>query len=132
MEPADTRCSDGDREAAGVELRRHAAEGRLDLPELELRLEQALRASTRGELHTALDGLPTARVRRKWDERFASITRTEAVTAIIALLAALLWATGHLGEDAVMFAIAGTILVAVWHRVPRRRDDGSSANDRLR
>jgi hypothetical protein len=58
-EPDSTlRASDADREEVVEQLRRHAAEGRLDTGELELRVQAALAARTLGELEPLLRDLP--------------------------------------------------------------------------
>ena len=46
----DIRASDAERERVATELRGHAAEGRLDVDELDERLQQAYAARTRGDL----------------------------------------------------------------------------------
>ena len=52
------RCSDADRERVAGILRRHGADGRLTLAELEERLGEAFAARTTAELHAALRELP--------------------------------------------------------------------------
>ncbi|MFD7427728.1 DUF1707 domain-containing protein [Streptomyces sp. NPDC059818] len=54
------RASDADREAVVDQLREAAAEGRIDLDELDTRLGQALMAKTRGELAPLTDDLGPA------------------------------------------------------------------------
>ncbi|WP_399125469.1 DUF1707 domain-containing protein [Streptomyces sp. ITFR-6] len=49
------RASDADREAVVEQLREAAAEGRIDLDELDARLSQALTAKTYGELAPLTD-----------------------------------------------------------------------------
>ncbi|WNI23165.1 DUF1707 domain-containing protein [Streptomyces sp. ITFR-16] len=51
------RASDADREAVVEQLREAAAEGRIDLDELDARLSQALTAKTYGELAPLTDDL---------------------------------------------------------------------------
>ena len=59
--PADElRAADADREAAADRLRRAAGEGRIDLSELDERLERVYRARTYGELRTVTSDLPSA------------------------------------------------------------------------
>jgi Domain of unknown function (DUF1707) len=61
MPPGDeVRAADVDREAAGERLRSAAAEGRIDLSELDERLEQAYLARTYGELRAVTADLPAA------------------------------------------------------------------------
>lgn len=65
---------DADREALYERLSRHAAEGRLELPELERRVAIVADAQTREEAQAALEGLPAladesgvpARGRPRW------------------------------------------------------------------
>ena len=52
------RIADADREALYERLSRHAAEGRLDVPELERRVALVADAQTREQAQAALDGLP--------------------------------------------------------------------------
>jgi hypothetical protein len=59
------RASQEERERVVDLLRRHAGEGRLDLDELEQRLEAAFGARTRGELAALLADLPRERSRRR-------------------------------------------------------------------
>ncbi|HZU75743.1 MAG TPA: DUF1707 domain-containing protein [Dehalococcoidia bacterium] len=55
--------SDGEREAAMDELRRHTAAGRLTVDEFRSRLDEALAARTRSNLRASLRGLPRAAAR---------------------------------------------------------------------
>ncbi len=52
------RLADSDREQLYEQLKRHAAEGRLDVAELERRVEVVTRAITREEAAPALADLP--------------------------------------------------------------------------
>ena len=54
------RASDAERERVATELREHAAEGRLDVDELDERLQQAYDARTRGDLEQLTADLPAA------------------------------------------------------------------------
>jgi uncharacterized protein DUF1707 len=56
------RASDSDREEIVTELRAHGASGRLDVEELEQRIESAYAARTHGDLQTLLADLPKRRV----------------------------------------------------------------------
>ena len=58
------RASDSERDGVVEALRGHAAEGRLDLAELEQRVASALRARTREELERLTADLPRERSRR--------------------------------------------------------------------
>ena len=56
---ADLRVSDHERERVVDLLSRHAAEGRLDVDELDARIDRAFAARTRGELEAITSDLPT-------------------------------------------------------------------------
>jgi hypothetical protein len=56
----DIRASDAERERIATVLREHAAEGRLDVDELDERLQQAYSARTRSELDRLTTDLPSA------------------------------------------------------------------------
>src|SRR5690348_1199204 len=62
------RASDRDRHRVSEELRIHCAEGRLDVEELERRLEQAVSASTIQQLADLVYDLPTIAVPDPTDE----------------------------------------------------------------
>jgi hypothetical protein len=59
-QPADAslRASDDERNAVADKLSRHYAEGRLDEIEFKNRLDTAMSATTRGDLHGLFDDLP--------------------------------------------------------------------------
>ena len=56
---ASTRASDDERNAVADKLSRHYAEGRLDETEFKSRLDTAMSAKTRGDLHGLFHDLPT-------------------------------------------------------------------------
>jgi hypothetical protein len=56
---ADMRASDGERNEVADKLSRHFSEGRLDSTEFKERLDRAMGAKTRGDLHGLFDDLPT-------------------------------------------------------------------------
>lgn len=58
------RAGDAEREQAAEKLRIAAGEGRIDLAELEERLERAYRAKTHDELDALLTDLPDGAARR--------------------------------------------------------------------
>jgi uncharacterized protein DUF1707/2TM domain-containing protein len=60
----DIRASDAERERVAGQLRDHAAEGRLDVEELDDRLRRAYAARTRAELDTLTSDLPAPAPRR--------------------------------------------------------------------
>ena len=89
------RASDVERERAAGSLRRHYAEGRLDIHELEERLEHAWSARSRRDLAALFRDLPTHRGRRLL-ERFAAFQRK------------------LLGFHAASYASVNGGLVAIW------------------
>ena len=60
------RASEAERDRAARALRRHYAAGRLDLEELERRVEAASRAATRADLARLFADLPKQRVSHAW------------------------------------------------------------------
>jgi hypothetical protein len=56
---ASMRASDDERNAVADKLSRHYAEGRLDETEFKSRLDTAMSAKTRGDLHGLFHDLPT-------------------------------------------------------------------------
>lgn len=84
------RASDAEREHHAVQLREHAAQGRLSVEELEQRLDRVYAATTRGELAGLLADLPAperARPRR---------------------------ARPAVRPDVVPFLVVNLVLIAVW------------------
>jgi putative exporter of polyketide antibiotics len=76
------RASQAEREEVVERLRAHAGEGRLDLDELEKRVEAALSSRTRGELAELLADLPQPQNRGR-----TGVTRTLALGSLaVALL----------------------------------------------
>ncbi len=61
MRPSDMRASHADRERVAELLRQAAGDGRIDIDELEQRLEQVFAAKTYGELEPIVRDLPDAR-----------------------------------------------------------------------
>lgn len=120
MTPEETTCSQMEREQVVRQLRDYFGEGHLLPSELDARLDRALEARTCGELRQALAHLPV--MTRPRPALRVSVTRVEAVTLIAAVLAVLLWATGHLGEDAAMITVAIAVALGVWRRRAPRRD----------
>ena len=56
---ATLRASDDERNAVADKLSRHYAEGRLDEAEFKSRLDTAMSATTRGDLHGLFHDLPS-------------------------------------------------------------------------
>jgi hypothetical protein len=86
------RASDEERESTVTLLRKHGADGRLDVDELEQRVGAAYQARTRGDLSSLLDDLP----------------RAPAVRAIQPD-----WRR-HRGHEWGMFVRVSLLLVAIW------------------
>jgi hypothetical protein len=68
----EVRVSDAERDQVVDRLRAAAAEGRLDVEELEQRIEAAFAARTRDDLVELERDLPAARMRRREREDFKS------------------------------------------------------------
>lgn len=93
MEAAQLRASDADREAAVARLGAHAAAGRLDPAELEVRVEAALAARNTGELaHLEADLPRPARATRARRPAISHSLRTYVL--VMALLIAIWALTG--------------------------------------
>jgi hypothetical protein len=85
------RASDAERDGVVEALRRHAADGRLDLAELEQRVASALAARTREELERLTADLPPGGPARRPRRRGAEL-RTYLV--VMAMLVVVWAATG--------------------------------------
>ena len=95
----DIRASDAERERVATQLREHAAEGRLDVDELDERLQQAYTARTRAELDAltadlpasapARPGPPTAR-----DRSWGLVERAGSYVGVMAILIVIWAVTG--------------------------------------
>jgi hypothetical protein len=100
---ADVRVSDLDRERLAVELRDHATDGRLEMDELEQRLELVYAARTRGELEALARDLPTrdlvarqAHPQRRHHAR-RELREHAAVFVAVNLLLIVVWAASGAG-----------------------------------
>jgi len=89
------RASDAERERVAEDLRRHAAEGRLAVDELEERLTAAFSARTRGELEPLLGDLPRAPHRSRTLQRRRAGHVPPAVVVALALVT--IWALTGMG-----------------------------------
>jgi hypothetical protein len=88
------RASDSERESIVGELREHGAAGRLELEELEQRIETAYTAQTHGQLGALLSDLPAQR--RVATARTVRDPDWRAFAAVNALLVAI-WAVSGAG-----------------------------------
>ena len=107
MEP-DMRTSQADRDRVVDRLRTHAAEGRLEVEELEQRIETALSARTHGKLADVESDLPrleSPRARRR-EHSF----RHDFVAISVLLL--VIWAVTGMGYFWPMWPIGGMALAA--------------------
>ena len=87
------RASDSERESIVSELREHGAAGRLEIEELEQRIETAYTARTHGQLGALLRDLPA---QRRVATRAARDPDWRAFAAVNALLVAI-WAVSGAG-----------------------------------
>ena len=118
------RASDAEREQVAERLRRHAAEGRLAVEELEERLTAAWSARTRGELEPLLADLPAVRTRRAAGRSGAGAYRHAlARVAPLAVLLIAIWAATGAGPFWPVWPILGVL----WFGRPRRARVARSA-----
>ena len=85
---ADLRASHEERDRVVDQLRTHAGEGRLELDELEQRIEAALNARTRGELTALLRDLPRVGGPRA-ESRRRAVARASMAMAFLPLVVAI-------------------------------------------
>ena len=88
------RAADTDRERVVEALRRHAGEGRLDVEELEQRIDAALAARTLEELEALLHDLPHERSKER--RRRARSPEWQVYAGVSALLVGI-WALSGMG-----------------------------------
>jgi hypothetical protein len=93
---SELRASTAERDRAVDRLRRHAGEGRLEVEELEERLEAALRARTRGELDALFADLPRRRSAPR-DSRRRKRSRAVASYLPVMALMVVIWALTGMG-----------------------------------
>jgi len=97
------RTSQAERESVVERLRAHAAEGRLEVEELEQRLEAALSARTHGDLDAVEADLPRPDSPRRRRRRHPLRHHFVAVS----LLLVVIWAATGMGYFWPMWAIGG-------------------------
>ena len=86
---ADLRASQDERERVVDRLRLHAGEGRLELDELEERIDAALRARTRGELTALLRDMPRVPERVGHTRTQRTVARTSWAITLLPLFMAI-------------------------------------------
>jgi len=92
----DVRVSDADRDDVVAQLRANAAEGRLDMQELEQRVERAYAAKVRRDLRVLVDDLPRDHRRARDLNAVAFREHLRSYLAVMALLVAI-WALTGMG-----------------------------------
>jgi hypothetical protein len=119
------RASDDERNAVADKLSRHYAEGRLDEIEFKSRLDTAMSAKTRGDLHGLFHDLPTLPsapppppTRR---QRTLPWLLLIAFVAFVAVATVPWWPLYHVPWF--LFAIVGFLL---WRRAAHHHHDGGS------
>ncbi len=105
------RVSQDEREEVVELLRTHAGEGRLDLDELEERVEAALSARTRADFDALLSDLPDTRPRRR---RQSGAVRVVALGSLAAALLPLLAGIAILAAAPATFAWIGWTAIGWW------------------
>jgi hypothetical protein len=115
----DVRASDAEREEIITALRTHAGDGRLDVEELDQRIEAAYAAKTRRELVALTNDLPRA-PRAPRDERREFVEHLRAYLSVMALLV-LIWAFAGMGYFWPIWPILGWGLGVVSHANVLRR-----------
>ena len=113
---SDMRASDAERNEVADKLSHHFAEGRLDAAEFKERLDRAMGAKTRGDLHGLFDDLPTVRAAPPAQVRH----RRSRIVPFFLIIAFLTVATGaslsfwpFVHIPWVLIVIAG---LYIWHR----------------
>ena len=115
------RTSQADRDRVVDRLRTHAAEGRLEVDELEQRIEAALSARTHGDLAEVESDLPRLDSPRR--RRRSNPFRHDFVAISVLLL--FIWAATGMGYFWPMWPIAGMALAAFWPGCGPKRQVGS-------
>ena len=115
----DVRASDAEREEVIAALRTHAGDGRLDVEELDQRIEAAYSAKTRRELVALTNDLPRA-PRAPRDERREFVEHLRSYLSIMALLV-VIWALTGMGYFWPIWPILGWGLAIVSHANVLRR-----------
>ena len=94
---SDIRVSDADRDETVSRLRAAAAEGRLDMQELEQRVERAYASKLRRDLAALVDDLPGERLRRARDLNAAAFREHLRTYLSVMALLVVIWALTGMG-----------------------------------
>jgi uncharacterized protein DUF1707 len=116
---SDMRASDTERNEVADKLSRHFSEGRLDAAEFKERLDTAMAAKTRGDLHGLFDDLPTLRsaepVKRQRRSRLIPFLLIMAFVTVAAGISLSSWPFIHVPWVLVVIAA-----LYIWHRTGGR------------
>jgi type VI protein secretion system component VasF len=124
MEP-EMRTSQTERDRVVDRLRTHAGEGRLDVEELEQRVEAALSARTRGDLDAVETDLPRPKSPRRRRRRHPLRHRLVAISVLLVVI----WALTGAGYLWPMWPIGGMAVAAFWPGCGSRRARVGSRRD---
>jgi hypothetical protein len=114
---AGLRASDAERNEVADKLARHYSDGRLDEAEFKVRLEQALAATTRGDLHGLFDDLPPLTTDPPPPQpRRRRMVPFLVIIALVAVAAGSTISVVHVPW--LLFIVVGVFL---WHRAGRHR-----------
>jgi Domain of unknown function (DUF1707)/2TM domain len=101
------RASDAERENTATALRDHAEQGRLDMEELEERLEQAYAARTRAELELVTADLPQRSAPQRPERARRELRDHVRIYVLVNLLLIVIWAASGGGYFWPIWPIAG-------------------------
>jgi hypothetical protein len=114
------RASDAERNEVADGLSRHFADGRLDQVEFKARLDRAIGATTRGDLHGLFDDLPPLGTEGTPNPP----RRRRSGPLVLAMMAFVLFAVA-VGSTISMVRVPWLLLVLfgllLWHRMGHRR-----------
>ncbi len=109
---ADIRASDAERTEVADRLSHHFADGRLDQTEFKARLDRAMGATTRGDLHGLFDDLP----RLPDDEPPPSHRRRRVIPVLVFLLLAAVIVGATVPVIRVPWVLLVVLALLVWRR----------------
>ena len=121
IEDPDLRASDAERERVAQLLRDSAADGRLDMDELDERLESAYAARTFGELRALTRDLPVVAPQPTLPERSGRRAPVPATFIWISALLITIWAVTGAGYFWPVWPMLWFAFATLKHRRIRRR-----------